>query len=303
MGIFALPLTTNEHKPAVLTGSGCRLWLDELPLANVVQSQSLMTRQLSLLNRYTLPAAERLQILEYIRVPLSVIQEGSVPRYAGKPMPLAPAEQASFESTMALWNALLIGYLHCFEAALGDPGSPAVQVALLAQRALASLCEMQADTYPGARLPGAEFWQLLHRIYATTEAYGATKLEVADLLRNGRHPTTPAATYAEALLLHGTGPSEFSGRQYGWLVRWSRRWSEKVAIQKQQPENLKTGPLYIDIASCTPPLMGSAPPSGGDLRWLDVTELRSSLRKRLQKLADGTAPAELGFRLRHAGLP
>jgi hypothetical protein len=295
MSTFPLPPTSNEHPPAFLNANGCRLWLDELPLANVLQSQALMLRQINLINRYALPAADRFRILECMRVPLSVIQEGSLPRFAGKAMPLAPAEQAAFEATMALWNALVIGYLHGLEAALA--GDPALlpQTALVAQRALASLCSAQADTYPGARLPGADFWKLLHGIYSALESRGGATTAVEDRLRNGRQMTTPTANYVEALLLHAAGPSEFSGRQYGWLVRWALRWSAKVSLKSSPPVNSKNIPLCVDLDSDQPLVAERGTQIFPARRWLDVTELRSSIKKRLLKLAEGVPPAQLGL--------
>jgi hypothetical protein len=295
MNHFPLPPTSKEQPPAFVSPSACRLWLDELPLANIVQSQSLILRQLTLLNRYPLLAAERLQILEYMRVPLSVIQEGSVPRYASKAMPLAPAEQASFEATMALWNALALGYLHCLDAVLEAGGSAPGQIAILAQRALATMCEAQADSYPGARLPTVAFWKLFNQIYAVAEAHAAAEVEVEDLLRNGRRRTTPVATYVEALLLNCAGPSEFPNRQYGWLVRWSRRWAARVVVRKDVPEDPRATPLCVDVESDRPLITSPSGQGSGGLRWLDITELRSSIRKRLQKLAEGVAPADLGL--------
>jgi hypothetical protein len=296
MSTFPLPPTSTDHPPAFLNANGCRLWLDELPLANVLQSQALMLRQINLINRYALPAADRFRILECMRVPLSVIQEGSLPRFAGKAMPLAPAEQAAFEATMALWNALVIGYLHGLEAALDGDASLVQEMALVAQRALASLCSTQADTYPGARLPGTEFWKLLHGIYSAVAARGGATTAVEDRLRNGRHMTTPTANYVEALLLHAAGPSETSGRHYGWLVRWAHRWSGKVAVKLIAPEDVKNFPLCVDLDSDQPFIAErSAQLIKDSWRGFDVTELRSSIKKRLVKLADGVPPAELGL--------
>jgi hypothetical protein len=169
------------------------------------------------------------------------------------------------------------------------------QTALVAQRALASMSSSQADTYPGARLPGADFWKLLHGIYSAVESYGGATTAVEDRLRNGRHLTTPTANYVEALLLHAAGPSEFAGRQYGWLVRWALRWSGKVSIKGSPPVDSKSVPLCVDLDSDQPLIAERSAQDCGSRRWLDVTELRSSIRKRVLRLAEGVPPGELGL--------
>jgi hypothetical protein len=196
---------------------------------------------------------------------------------------------------MAVWQGLVIGYLLCLKAALDGENSLLPQTSLIAQRALASMCSNQADTYPGARLPGADFWRLLHGTYAAVDAKGGASVEVEDRLRNGRQLTTPTATYVEALLLNAAGPSEFSGRQYGWLVRWAHRWAGKVTVSKAAPEDLKNVSFCVDLGSDQPMIAERSPQFRGECLWFEVAELRLSIKKRLVKLAEGAPPAELGL--------
>jgi hypothetical protein len=295
---FPVPTTSAEFVPSFTDAEGCRQWLAGLPLANAVQSQALLLRQLKILNRYGLGGDERLRMLEILRPALLSAQESCVRRYAWKPLPLPPGEQAAFESTQSLWQALADGYLQCLAGALEEgaakPGNRD-QVALLAQRALAAICSAHVDAYPGGRNLGASSWRLMYQVFSACEERSAATLKVDDRPRHGNSASSPAEMLAEAALLHVGAPNELTPRQFGWLVRWARHWARRVNIVTQPPRESKALPLYLDLASDLPPAAGSGAGAGAGTRWLDVGELRSSIKTRLAKLAAGAKPAELGL--------
>jgi hypothetical protein len=114
--VFNLPQTNTAQPPAFTTAAECAEWLEDQPVGQQVQMQAVLLKSLNQLNRYTLPAAERLAILEVLRAPVHATQEENMRRFAGKPLPLAPTEQAAFDTSLAIWNALVTGYLHCLAA-------------------------------------------------------------------------------------------------------------------------------------------------------------------------------------------
>jgi hypothetical protein len=98
-----LPPTGTEQPPLFVDLEQCRAWRKELPLSNPVQAQAQLLRQLHLLNRYTLAAETRLAILEELREPIHFAQTEQAKKFTGRPMPLAPPEQAAFDSVHGLW--------------------------------------------------------------------------------------------------------------------------------------------------------------------------------------------------------
>jgi hypothetical protein len=100
---FDLPPTGTEQTPAFVDPKGCQDWLSSIPMANAVAAQSSILRQLSLLHRFTLPAAERFAVLEVLRGPLGGVQDDASKKFAGKPLPLAPHEQAAVDITLSIW--------------------------------------------------------------------------------------------------------------------------------------------------------------------------------------------------------
>lgn len=285
-------MIAGELQPAFLTADQCHQWLAATPLGNAVQALSHLLRQLNLINRGNFQPDERLAILEVLRKPILKAQEEGAKRFLGKPLPLVPPEQAAFDSAQAVWQSLLKGYGRCIEAEMAHAASGSPMLALLFQRALATLTAAQIDIYRAGFDPSPEHWLALHKLYAAAESAGIAGTEVEDVVRQGKTPSTPRAVYAEVMLLHATSPHELSARHLTWVARWSRRWSHRVRIVADTPAlDGETVPLNIDLAAGR--AAGYRLVDGPNARWLDTSEVKRSIRKRLSQLEKGTPPAEL----------
>ena len=309
---FELPPTGTEQSPAFLNPAACKEWLLTVPMANAIQAQSMFLRQLSLLHRYSLPPNERFAILEALRGPLSEVQEDAAVKFAGKPLPFAPHEQAALDSTLSVWNMLSLGYLRCFDAfCSGDAGnfsvsallelralcaaSPeqATRAAILAQRTLSVFGDWQLDLCRSGQLPAAAYWHQLHRIFFAAETLGVAGLAVKDSLRHGKTHSSALAAYAECNLLSSANVYELAARHLTWVARWARRWGGKLTLLKVPPEDIRNRavPLWVDLESDRPAGYTPQPSNGG--RWLETTELRKSLVARITLLEQGRAPVDL----------
>lgn len=292
---FDLPPTSREQAPQFLDAAQCQDWRAKLPPTLPIQAQAQLLRQMHLLNRYTLSGETRLDILETLREPIRQVQGESAKKFAGKPLPLAPPEQAAFDSALALWQAQLTGYLRCLDAIETEPALQA-RAAMIGQRALAAAIDAYIDLMRAGIQPAEAHWRTVHRLYARIEQLGAADRAVEDALRTER-TQTPTNAYAEQVLLAAAGLHELPLRQQAWAMRWARRWGAKLAIGNTLPElDGRTLPLCVDLDSAQPP--GFKPFSGAGARWLDTAELRKSLKSRLQRLGRGgpeDTPAQLGL--------
>jgi hypothetical protein len=122
---FDLPPTSTEQPPLFTSLDACGVWQKALPLSSPIQAQAQLLRQLHLLNRYTLDADTRLAMLETLREAIHFVQEEGEKKFSGKPLPLAPPDQAAFDAAHGLWQALATGYLRCLEACPAAPAAPA----------------------------------------------------------------------------------------------------------------------------------------------------------------------------------
>ena len=309
---FELPATGTELSPAFLNAIACQDWLVTVPLANAVQAQAMFLRQLNLLHRFTLPPTVRFAILEALRGPISDVQEDASKKFAAKPLPFSPPEQAALESTLSVWHMLALGYLRCFDALCADDGGftsmpaltahhtrcagnkdTATRTAVLAQRTLSVFADWQVDLCRGEQLPDADYWKKLHQIFVAAEALGIAARAVNDPVRHGSAQTSALAAYAECNLLSTASPYELPARHLAWVARWARRWGAKISLLEAPPEDIRNRavPLWVDLASDRPATYVPQQSSGG--RWLETTELRKSLLARIALLEQGRAPAEL----------
>ncbi|MCC7060660.1 MAG: hypothetical protein IT508_10555 [Burkholderiaceae bacterium] len=290
---FNLPSVGRDPSPAFADARACGDWLAAQPLANPVQAQALLMRQINLLNRYELPPAERLKILELLRDPIAFAQNESARKFAGRPLPLAPPEQAGMDANRALWQAVQTGYLHCLAACLEGKSALRPHAAMIAQRVMSALRAELLDIYRAPTDPPASLWRMLHRVFAAAESLDALAHPVNDSLQT-RHPATSvAAAYAQTLLLHRASPYELSGRQLMLVERWLHRWGGKVAVLLAPPVEPRVPPLLVDLASDSPETR--AEPGGGHLRWLDLSDLSRSVKRRIAHLQKGESPASLGL--------
>lgn len=278
--------------PAFMTAEECRSWLAAQPLASTVQMQSQLQRQLGLLNRTPMPAAERLAILEALRDQLYRTQEECQARFARRPIPLALPEQAAFDSSQATWRAFADGYIRCLESLLAGEHAVRNKAAQIIERILSTLVDMQTDIYRSSSVPPAEHWQHLHQCIEVAEELGVAIEQVKDKLRNPDSPVSIESTYAEAFLLHSASPYELGQRQMAWVVRWARRWSSKVSLHlSTEDKNGPAAPYYVALDIAAPAT--HKPLRGDKVRILDTSGLRRSLKKRLLGLSKGENPASL----------
>lgn len=284
----------NGHAPAFVDLESFRAWLSAQPLASAVQMQSLLQRQLNLLNRHSLNGATRLALLEALREPIYRAQEGCHSRFSGRPLPLTPPEQAALESALATWKALADGYGMCLEALLEGEAALNGQAALIIERTLSALTDLQADSYRSGHLPKAEHWCSLHRLLETAESLNVAEEGVKDKLRSPGIAVTPASAYAEAMLLNAAHPLELTARHFTWVSRWARRWAGKIQIVRSEGKTEvaedSAVPLYVTLGDDSP---ASHIAFGGNQRVLLTTDLRQSLKKRLHLLSKGEDPAKM----------
>ena len=291
---FPLATTATDHPPVFVSVLACQDWLAGVPMANSGAAQVMLLKQINALNAYTVTATDRLAMLEILRPTVSDVQDEMAKNFACKPLPLTPPEQAALDGTLALWHAMLNGYLRLINSAESD-ASLAGERARIIQRALAVCCEWQLDLCRGALLPGGDYWSVLHKILAVGEKMNVLSQSVDDGPRHGSTLTSPLAAYGEAVMLYTANAFELLPRQLNWVARWSKRWGVKLALLQAAPTTVgnRALPIFVDLASDRPPCYFPKVTQEG--RWLETTALRKSLKTRLALLEKGEQPSRLNM--------
>jgi diadenosine tetraphosphate (Ap4A) HIT family hydrolase len=208
-------------------------------------AQALLLRQINLLNRFAVAPAERLKILELLRDPMAFAQSESARKFAGRPLPLAPPEQAGMDANRTSGRpcrpATCTAWPPVWRAAelqtACRPRRPARHRALRAEL---------LDIYRAPIDPPAQLWQTLHRCSRRPKQLGALAQPVNDSLQSPhrhqrRRRLCPHAAAAPGQPLRAVRTATDAGRAL------AARWGGKVAMLNAPPTEPKVPPLVVDL--------------------------------------------------------
>ncbi len=293
MSEFGLPRLASDAHPEFVDAASCKKWLEDLPLANVAQAQRQLLSQLKEFNRFPAPAAKRLATLEAVREAANFVQIEQAKRFSNRALPMADAEAAVFERTIALWEEMAIGYLRCVDAAAGGESAMQSSAALACQRVLAYIGLRMFHFHRAYREVPPELWRELHRAYAAAETLGVADKGVKDYLNRDVHDTSPRIAYLRAVLMAAAAPRELGQRQLTFVAYLLERWAGKVEIGRTPVRDARVPPLMVDLRG----VAGAGPAEGkpAEARFLNMGKLALSLRNRILLLRKGDSPARLGL--------
>jgi cyclic-di-GMP-binding protein len=291
MSELELPQISADAHPEFADSASCAAWLAELPLVNVAPSQIRLLSQLQELNRFDLPAAERLKVLETLREPIYFLQAEQVKKLASKPLPLTQAERGIFGQVVKLWQELLIGYRRCLADTAADKRED--QTALICQRGLDCLASNMFDHCRVYHAVPDAYWQALHQFYRSAEASGVSATPVPDPVR--KMSACCVEVYVRALLFMLADPSEQLQKQLVQIQRWLERWAQSVPVRNTPPQDQSLPPLLLDFSAARGAYRVADAGGRSASAWLDVSELARILKKRVVLLRKGEPPASLGL--------
>ena len=291
MSEFKLPEFSADAQPEFTDSASCAAWLTELPLVNVAPSQIRLLNQLSQINRYNLPSAERLKVLEVLREAVYFVQEQQIKKLVNKPLPLTQVERGIFGHVVELWQEMLIGYWRCLDAAIADKRQK--QIAFICQRGLDCVASNMFDhcriyyTFPDA------YWLALHQLYRKAEASGETASPVADSLK--KTDVSCSEVYVRALLFVLSNHNLQPQKQLMQIHRWLEGWAQHAPIRHAPPEDKSLPPLLLDFSAAAGTYREADAGGRSTSAWLDITELARILKKCVVLLRKGEPPAKLGL--------
>jgi hypothetical protein len=292
MKSMELPGFSADAAPEFIDAASATAWLENVPLANVAAAQQQLLSQLQQFNRYDTKAISRLAALEALREAVQFVEIEQARRFTNRALPMGEAESTVFDDTLALWDAMHLGYQYCLQAVVaGEPGITG-QAALVCQRALAYTGLKMFHYHRAYRQVSPREWRALHENYARAEELGVADEDVKDYLNRDVNDTSPRIAYVRALLLGMASPNELSQRQLTFVAFLLERWAEKVEIGREAPEE-DVPPLVADLASELCP--DREPAEAAAPRYLDVKRLAKSLRNRIALLRKGESPAKLAL--------
>ena len=131
-----LPACAADAAPEFIDAASAKAWLENVPLANVAAAQQQLLGQLQEFNRFAAKATSRLGALEAVREAVQFVEIEQARRFTNRAMPMAEAECAVFDDTLALWEQMHLGYLRCLQGVIDDEPGIRAQAAKVCQRTL-----------------------------------------------------------------------------------------------------------------------------------------------------------------------
>ena len=288
-----LPELSPRAEPEFTDAVTVKAWLEHVPLANVAAAQHQLLTQLQEFNGYGTAAANRLATLEALREAVQFVEIEQARRFTNRALPMAEAENAVFNDTLALWEQMHLGYQRCLAATIADEAGMRAQGGLVCQRALSYTGLKMFHYHRAYRQVPPAVWRELHEGFARSEELGVAEDAVKDYLNRDVNDTSPRIAYLRALLLGMANPNELSQRQLTFVAFLLERWAEKVELGKEPPADEEIAPLVIDLSSDFCPERDG--PEAAEARYLDVKRLAKSLRNRIGLLRKGESPAKLAL--------
>jgi len=290
---FELPSLTADAVPKFVDAATAKAWVSSVPLANVDMAQRTLLDQLQQFNRCVTRASARLGALEVLREAVHFVQIEQAKRFTNRALPMADVERKVFDTTIALWEQMRIGYLRCLVSVFADEPGMRAEAAKTCQRALTCAGLKVFHHYRACwQVPRGE-WHILHTLFAKAEELKVPDEVVRDPLNRDVHESSPRIAYLRAVLMGLASPNELTQRQLTFIAHLLERWAVKVEVSAQPPAQDDMPPLVTDLAGDGCPARGGAPAKTP--RFLDTRSLAATLRNRIGLLRKGESPVKLAL--------
>lgn len=274
----------------------CLETLKRLNPVNVVETQTTLTRILSTLLDSQSAPNQHLEVLEACREPLEIVQQESSKVYALQPLPPKSPENEILERVVGLWRLMARSYAQITrrDAAAGTLDD---QRALLSQRRVSYAGLAALEYFRAHRCLPSNAWSELHESFSMAEAQGVARVRVADPLNEIWHAQSANEAFIAVLLVDLANPYGRSGRQFGWICRWARRFAPYCDLlgEDEVATNVKPTAYGLDLGldHGLRPIGALAP--GAALRRFDGSKLAGQIQAVLAQFKQGVKPAALGL--------
>jgi cyclic-di-GMP-binding protein len=272
----------------------CKEWLASIPLTNIAQAQQIILDALRMMNRSgDMDALEQLTCMELLRDKVAFLLSEQRARLASKTLPLSNADYAAWSTSRNLVAEMEDGYRRCWARLADGDAALAAHEALMIQRTI---------RYIGLQMLLAGFiyrrfepilWTRLHALWGEADARGLTDQRVKDSVGAAEGYSSIAQAYTAVVLGQLANIHELSPRQIDFVDAVMKRFGQKVVISRDVAANANGVMLAVDLQSATGAHFSVDAVANDSIRFLDITELSRSLRRRIKKLSEGEEAANL----------
>lgn len=286
MNWFALTPLKDLPPPAFADAPAAQTWL---ALARRDPNRLVMAliEQCDRLQGAPLDAVARAPLLETLRQDAFAAMMAQRPAFAETPRPLPPRPFTAFSDNQRLVNSLTVGYLQCAEAFAAAENVEPGWIAIAAHRAMVGTKFAIEDHFLAGMEAPAALWQRAFTLVSLTDSHGIRDRAIADPVFPELGESTVGQLYAMLAITALADPYGIGKVEYGMILRLVARWRDLPTIGTARDDDTKK--RWVNLRHFEAP----AKAASKEPAWMDVSQVRAKLRKRIEALQAGGTPEAL----------
>lgn len=255
-------------------------WIQELPTANPSLSTRLFFDFLEGFNKVTMPAQQRLDVLELLRPSFLLIEDFLRSRLLIAGFPKGSNEQKVFNVLVLIEKNMTIGYWMVIrELTHRDAGwFQGKHVALALQRAMKGLSEIVVTHYMMFRTVPDWVWIDLHSLYRLSVKAKKEATKVADSTRLPSKVSSSEECYKQVLLLSLANPSGLMQKEITQVYSFIANLCQFVKIEAQEIDSQKQQCIILMDEDTAPFWKRRDDQVDSSMMYLDLLKLYKTLQ-------------------------
>lgn len=272
----------------------CKEWLKSIPMTNIAQALQSILDSLRMMNRSSdfIPL-ERLTSMELLRETVAYLLGEQRARFVGKTIPLAASEYTAWNVSRSLVAEMEEGYRRCWVDVCSSDEHMGAHAALIIQRTIRYLGLQMLLTGFIYRRFDTSLWMRLHSQWMEAEHRNLCDVRVKDSVGAVDGNSSVAQAYTAVVLGQIANIHELSARQIDFVDAVMKRFGQKVSIVRETAANAQGLTLAVDLLANTGGSFSASTAPAEHVRFIDMTDISRSIRRRIKKLNDGEDPASM----------
>lgn len=296
MNWFSLMPIKNLPPPAFTDADSAQTWLSQMKRAAVktagpteaVISLNDLTEQLERIQGAEMDGFLRATLLETLRQESLLSLAKARHRFTYTVRPLPPEAFSTLTSCQRLWSGLITGYLQCAEEFISKSADPS-WIAIAGHRALMAIKLALEDHFVAGVEPPPFLWQHALRIIEMCTELKLSGQTVSDPLFPDQGSSTCLHQYSILALTAFADPYGMTAVEYAAFKRLLLRWRDLCQFSATREDDSKRRWINLRLLETSPRNAAQNP------LWLDISLVRSKLKKRIESLQAGESPESLNL--------
>jgi len=224
-----------------------KLWIRNLPKANIGETARLLYQALIELNQFITPADNRVQLLELLRPEVMFINSQLGKHFLNNSIMLDERAQKVANLSQALQNHLTTGYKLVIIDSIAQRSSI---LAIALQRTLHSMYASLVRSYQLYYPAVSNFWLELHQVYWLARKKNLHTQPIRDALLNTITEQSIEAAYSCALLLSCSRINQMRQSDIAIVAQTLPSWCQLATLQNA---DLPSSLFIVNLNSDAPP--------------------------------------------------